>query len=393
MATIYKMSDRPNWMISWFDGTGTRKTRSSGTTDKKAADALAAKLERDAMLRREGVVDPRADGFAEGAKRPLLEHVEKFAEYLRDKGDTERHALDREQQLRALIERMKVSRVAHLTPARVQGALADLRKERDLALRTLSRYLVAAKALTRWLVREGLLQSDPLAGLSRFNAETDRRLVRRALTHEEATALIAAAERGGRAVGLSGRDRAALYRIALGTGFRASEIGSLTPESFDLDGDMPTITVKAGYSKNRTEAVQPIRADLAHALRPWLSEKARGERVFAVRELRYSAARMVRKDLAIAGIAVKDEDGSVIDFHALRHSYITEVVRAGASVKEAQTLARHKTPDLTFRVYAHARLHDLTRTLERMPPVESDTIGTATTVGAYNLSWPIAELF
>lgn len=73
------------------------------------------------------------------------------------------------------------------------------------------------------------------------------------------------------------------------------------------------------------------------------------------------------RDLAAAGIADKNCDGQIADFHALRHSYITEIVRAGASMKEAQTLARHSTPELTFLLYAHARLHDLERTLERMP--------------------------
>lgn len=62
-----------------------------------------------------------------------------------------------------------------------------------------------------------------------------------------------------------------------------------------------------------------------------------------------------------------DEDGRVADFHSLRHTYATAVVRAGATVKEAQTLARHGSPELTFRVYAHARLSELGRTLDAMP--------------------------
>ena len=70
MATIYKMKDRPNYMVAWYDGTGRRRVRSSGTTDRKSAERLAAKLEADSMLRREGIVDPRADGFAEAARRP-----------------------------------------------------------------------------------------------------------------------------------------------------------------------------------------------------------------------------------------------------------------------------------------------------------------------------------
>ncbi len=46
-------------------------------------------------------------------------------------------------------------------------------------------------------------------------------------------------------------------------------------------------------------------------------------------------------------------------FHALRVTYITSVVRGGASVKTAQTLARHSHPALTIGIYAKASIHDL----------------------------------
>jgi integrase len=370
MATVYQAKNRPCWMIAWYDGHGVRRVRSSGTTDKKAADALAAKLESDAMLRREGVIDPRADGFAEGARRPLAEHVEAFAKYLRDKGDSEKHALDRERQLTLLFDAMRAKTAADLFPARVQSAITLMRAQRNCSLRTLNKHLIAVKSLTRWLVREGLLPSDPLVGLRHFKEDADRRHVRRALTALEVAALLRAAESGRESLRLSGPDRAMLYRIALGTGFRASEIAPLTPEDFDLDATPPTITVEGGYTKNRKTAVQPIRRDLAALLAPWIAGKVPGKPVFAVNDLRQNTARWMRKDLAAAGIRYVNEDGEIADFHALRHTYVTEVVRAGATVKEAQTLARHSAPEVTFRVYAHAHPHDLSRTLERMQSTE-----------------------
>jgi len=54
-----------------------------------------------------------------------------------------------------------------------------------------------------------------------------------------------------------------VYRLALGTGFRAGELRSLTPASFDLDADPATVAVDAAYSKRRHQHVQPIRSDLA----------------------------------------------------------------------------------------------------------------------------------
>ena len=59
---------------------------------------------------------------------------------------------------------------------------------------------------------------------------------------------------------LTGHKRAMYYRIAIGTGFRAAEINSLTPLRFDLtDFDNATVTVTAAYSKHKREDVLPIR--------------------------------------------------------------------------------------------------------------------------------------
>lgn len=209
--------------------------------------------------------------------------------------------------------------------------------------------------------------SAAIVGFDLLEAETDRRHVRRILTAAKSPRSCVRRERGEPRCASRGPERATLDRLRGGAGFRVSEIGSLALESFHPDDDPPTIVVPAACTKNRHETCHPIRHDLAEQLRPWLATKPRGERVFAVSDLRQNTARWMRRDLAAAGIADKNYDGQIADFHALRHSYITEIVRAGASMKEAQTLARPSTPELTFLLYAHARLHDLERTLERMP--------------------------
>jgi hypothetical protein len=45
---------------------------------------------------------------------------------------------------------------------------------------------------------------------------------------------------------MTGPDRAICYRLAVATGLRFSEIASMTPESFHLDGPgMPSVVVLA----------------------------------------------------------------------------------------------------------------------------------------------------
>jgi len=59
------------------------------------------------------------------------------------------------------------------------------------------------------------------------------------------------------------------------------------------------------------------------------------------------------------------------DFHALRHTYISRLVRSGANVKVAQELARHSTPTLTLGRYAQVQLVDQTRALDALPAIGS----------------------
>jgi hypothetical protein len=89
-----------------------------------------------------------------------------------------------------------------------------------------------------------------------------------------------------------------LYHVALGTGFRAEEPRTLLPERFKLNANPPTITALACYTKNGDEAVQPIAAALAEALKPRLARKGPGKPVFE--GMSYHTAKMLRADLRAA---------------------------------------------------------------------------------------------
>ena len=163
----------------------------------------------------------------------------------------------------------------------------------------------------------------------------------------------------------TGPDRAALYLVALGTGFRANELRSLTPEAFRLDGNPPTVTVAAAYSKRRRDDVQPIRPDLAARLRPWLRPRPPASPSSAT--LTKHTNVLIQTDLARAGIPYRDGSDRVADFHALRHSYVTALAMSNAPVKVVQSLARHSTPTLTLGIYAHVGLYDQTSALDALP--------------------------
>jgi hypothetical protein len=114
------------------------------------------------------------------------------------------------------------------------------------------------------------------------------------------------------------------------------------PESFDLDSEPPTARVKAAYTKNRREAIQPLPRDVAEALREYLAAKAAGSPVWPGK-WRSRGFLMIQADLAAARetwiaevpdgphrkereesdfLTYRDDDGRYADFHALRHSYM-----------------------------------------------------------------------
>jgi hypothetical protein len=96
----------------------------------------------------------------------------------------------------------------------------------------------------------------------------------------------------------------------------------------------------------------------AWLLKDWLADKPPGEPVFPIN--RNDAARSLYMDLEAAGV----DSATEFDFHSLRHSFVTQLVKGGASVKVCQTLARHADPKLTLNTYTHLTVHDVARGLE-----------------------------
>ena len=302
-------------------------------------------------------------GHTLAAGKALTEHLTDWLSYMRAKSLTERHATTMHHHALRIFTACKAKFLSDIRPAKVQVAIAA-GKDAGLSLQTCNHLAMAVKAFTHWACRDGRLQTDPLAHLTKYNAALDKRHSRRALSPTEAQAIIQAAESGPTILGMDGHGRAVLYHTAYGTGFRANELRSLTPENFNLDGEPPTITVRAGFSKHRREDIQPIRHDLADMLRKYLAGKPAGTPVFDMPEKTY---KLMRADCGAAGVAYCDDAGQYADFHAWRHSFISALAKANVSVKLAQTLARHSDPKLTLNTYTHIGLFDTSAALETLP--------------------------
>ncbi len=145
-------------------------------------------------------------------------------------------------------------------------------------------------------------------------------------------------------------------------------MGALLPEWFDLAGDPPTVTLPGEFAKNGRTAVQPLPADAAQVLRVYLEGRPAGVPIWPGLATSRPAD-MLKVDLETAGIPyiVDGPDGPLhADFHALRHSFIAALDRAGASLKEAMQLARHGDPRLTMAVYGRAPTQQLGEVVGRL---------------------------
>jgi len=331
----------------------------AGYTDKAATQALGIRLQRNAQREAAGLARPTDHYLAD----PLEKHLADYQAALEARCRTAKHIRLTLKRIRTVLAQSGARRVGDVTSARVVDALAKLRRD-GLATETANHYLTAAKMFTRWLWRQGRLSEDPLAGLGRQNADVDRRVVRRALTAEELGRLIQAAETSDWTFrGLDGRDRAALYMLAAFSGLRVSELKHLTAADLSLAGEPPTVAVAAAYAKNRKQDVLPLPADAAAYLAAWLASRPIRP-VGAVRlwpgTWWQKAAAMLRRDLDAAGIDAQ-ADGQVVDFHALRSTYATNLARLGVNLQTAQALLRHSDPKLTARTYTKLGITDLGR--------------------------------
>jgi len=416
------------WYGDYRNAAGLRE-RVPLATDRTAAEQMLAALVKRAERAK---VPDLQDPFEQHHSRPLAEHLEDYRRYLLAEGNCQQYVAKTCAQIRTILDGCglrfirdlaseKVTEFLHQlrrTPARAElppgkewfapremvQALGGsrptrlarfLRRERlavdgngkarryprstvqalqdrfcrGMSISTSNGYLTAIKSFSRWLATKDRTDRDRLLSLSRLNAKTDPRHERRALPAGELRAILEVAGRSPLTCqGLAGPDRLMLYATAMVTGFRASELASLVPRSFDLSAEPPTVTVEAAQSKNRKKSVQPLPADVSEALRDYLAGRPSDQAVWPG-NWPLDAAEMLRGDLEAAGIPYRDEAGRVADFHALRHSYITLLERAGVSPKVAQELARHSDIRLTMNVYTHARLFDLAGAVEGLPKI------------------------
>lgn len=383
-----KTSERESrkYYIEFRDEHG-KKRRKAVSTDKSVATRKLAQVERDVDRRRNGEVDP----YETYRRQPIAEHLQDFEQFLRSKGNSEKHVAQVVKRATDVMTDCGFVLLADLRPAAVQNNLHDRRKA-GRSPQTCNFYLQAAQQFVRWLVQDRRLLDNPLRGLTPMNVRVDRRHDRRDVGPDEFDRLLRAADEGKPVEGVAGPDRRMVYLMAAATGLRRGELSSLTLRSLDLDGEFPSVTVLAAYSKNGRDDTLPLHPVIVEELRRWLATKklAPSQPLFPLKTaggaLR-DTAKMMQRDLEAARQAwinetddpderetraksdflkYKNSAGLFADFHANRHTFISNLAKADVHPKMAQTLARHSTINLTMNTYTHVNMAEKSRAVGRL---------------------------
>ncbi len=318
MATIYKRTRdkgkrRVSYWIQYRDHKGCRRT-TKGYTDKALTEQLAAKLEHEAHLRRQGLIDPEQERLAAEISIPLVEQIDAYERSLRRKGNSEKHTKLVIHRIKRVMSGSGFETFADVNCEAVEEFLSEYRAEKGFGFRTHNHYAQAVDAFCRWMVSQQKVASNPLRGLPRLNAESDVRHQRRALSAEEVAKLIGSARKSEKLIQCyDGETRAMIYLMGYLTGLRRKELASLTPKSFDFESTPPTLTVEAACSKHRKRDTLPLHPELIAVLPAWLAGKSTKEPLFP-RLAKRRTWFMVKSDLERVGIPYRTEAG-IADFH------------------------------------------------------------------------------
>jgi len=163
-----------------------------------------------------------------------------------------------------------------------------------------------------------------------------------------------------------GRERRLVYMLAVWTGLRRNEIRQLTWGDVHLDTIPGHIILRARTTKSKRADSLPLHVQIADELRAWRPGKiSPDDRVVST----VPHMKTLRADLALAGIAYKDDAGRYVDFHSLRVLLSTMLAAHKVSPRAAQALMRHTDPRLTAAVYTDERLLPLAAELQNVPAI------------------------
>jgi integrase/recombinase XerC len=294
----------------------------------------------------------------------LPPEVEAFLEHLRVRKRYSARTVDEYAadlaQFQAYLDDRKLALLAVDSPA-IRGFIARLHGR--LAPASVARKLSAIRSLYRFLQQKGLVQANPGALVK--SPKLPKQLPK-VLPVDEVFALV---ETPKADTPLGARDRAILETL-YGGGLRCSELVGLDLRDLDRTGGLVRV-----LGKGRKERIVPLGTKAREAigrwleLRPLLLAKPRPGQAPEALFLNYRGGRLTTRWVARAldrwakVCAIKRH----VHPHALRHTFATHLLDAGADLRGIQELLGHASISTTQR-YTHVTVEHLMAVYDKAHP-------------------------
>ncbi len=349
--SIFKPKRRNKKSDPWLIAYGPRDKRKvvTGSVDRAETDQFAKRLARTIGRSRMGIGDEGEIREEIQRRRPLVDHLNEFERSMKAKGKTKKHAT----QMRLYAEECLESAETfdRIVMSLVQVRVAELSKGAS----SRNRRSYAVESFLKWGADDGRFPKDQVKRMKLARVAQSKTKPRRTLSIKALASLISAAERGAAISGVTGHERALIYRTMLVSGIRLGELSRARIEHLTSDG----LHLPAALTKNRKEARIPLPVTLIEQIR----QHTQGPLIFKIPK--FNPDRLLKTDLTEAGIPRTTAEG-VFDFHSLRHQCATLLASTGAPPKAIQSHMRHGSMKLTMDLYSHLMDTDRSRVREVM---------------------------
>lgn len=247
----------------------------------------------------------------------------------------------------------------------LRGWLGELGR-RGRARRTLARKLSAARSFFRFLHREERIEANP--GRAVRTPKLDRRLPDWLTRDDIDRVFEVASNRSAENTFRGARDHA-LLELLYACGIRRAELHGLDVEDADLVGDHVRVR-----GKGRKERIVPLGRAAVAALRRYeprraevLARRPDGDRraLFINDRGRRLSVRQIQNIVRALTAAASGDEG--VSTHALRHTFATHLLDAGADLVAVKELLGHASLSTT-RIYTHTSHERLKRVYDGAHP-------------------------
>ena len=251
------------------------------------------------------------------------------------------------------------SRVDRNALRRFMGKLA----QQQLSRRTIARRLSAVRTFFKFLHREDLVQANPARTVRSPKLE---KTLPQWLSRGDAEKVFSVAENRAAEGGMRGLRDLAIIELFYSTGMRLSELHGLDMDDVDVVSEQVKVR-----GKGRKERIIPLGSSAITAIRRYELRRGevvgRGDRgaVFINQAGKRLSRRQIQEIVRKAVESGAAEAG--MSPHALRHSFATHLLDAGADLMAVKELLGHASLSTTS-IYTHTSKERLKKVYQQAHP-------------------------